>query len=220
MPYLIAALGFDERHVIKSLLRLGFKNVRGVYLIVPSSRTTKQSEDAIKRIREVAELAGVSVVEVFDVDPLEFEESVTKIRKLLMNLCAGGDEITISLGGGMRALVIETLIAALLVPRELSRGIKIVSDLETGEGFIEVQASDLMMISGLKADELLILSYILKKKVIGPTEISRDLNIPKTTAWKILNKLSSKGLLIKHGREYKLSDAGNRIALIASEIVK
>ncbi|MCX8170336.1 MAG: CRISPR-associated CARF protein Csa3 [Candidatus Methanomethyliaceae archaeon] len=220
MPYLIAVLGFDERHVIKSLLRLGFKNVKKVYLIVPSARTTKQSEDAVKRIREVAELAGVSVVEVFDVDPLNFEESVNRIRRLLMSLCAGGEEITISLGGGMRALVIEALIAALLIPRELSSGVKVVSDLETGEGFVEIRIADLLMISELKFDELLILSYLLKKNVVGPTEINRDLNIPKTTAWKILSKLSNKGLLIKYGREYKLSGTGNRVASIANELIK
>jgi len=220
MPYLIAVLGFDERHVVKSLLRLGFKNVKEVYLLVPSGRATKQSEDAIKRIREIAGLAGVSAVEVFEVDPLKFEESTTRIRKLLMSLCAGGEEITISLGGGMRALIIEALIASLLIPRELSNSIKIVSDLETDEGFIEMRASDLLMISELNVDELLILSYLLKKNAVGPTEISRDLNIPKTTAWKILNKLNKRGLLTRLGREYKLSYAGNRIASIASELVK
>lgn len=204
--------------MIKSLLRLGFKNVRKVYLIVPSGRTTKQSEDAIKRIKEISGLAGVSAVEVFETDPLDFGGSVGSIRRLLMKLSAGREEVIVSLGGGIRALIIETLIASLLIPKELRDSIRIVSDLETGEGFIEMWASDILMVSELKFDELSTLSYLLKKGSVGPTDISKDLKIPKTTAWKILNKLSKRGLLNKLGREYKLSEIGKRIAPIASEI--
>lgn len=221
MPYLVAVLGFDERHVIKSLLRLGFKNVRRVYLVVPYGRTGKQTEEAIKRIKEIAEMAGTGAdgVKTLEVDPLNFSESVGKIRRLLMEMSAGCEEVVVSLGGGMRVLVLETLVASLLVPRELRGCVKIVSDLETGEGFVELWASDMLLASELKPDELLTLSYLLKRGSAGPTDVGRDLKMPKTTAWKILSRLSRRGLLTRLGREYRLSDVGVRVARVAAELV-
>lgn len=220
MHYLIGVLGFDERHVIKSLLRIGFKNVNKIYLIVPSGRIVKQTEEAIKRIKEIAGLAGVDGIEIFEVDVLRFEESVAKLRKLLMNLCAGGDLVIISLGGGMRALVIETLIAALLIPIELSAYVRVVADLEGGDSYIEFNVSDVRMLAELNRDELTVLSYMGRRGPVGPTDISRDLGIPKTTAWKLLRKLSNKGFLLKHGREYVLSETGKKLSLMATEIIK
>jgi len=218
--YLIAVLGFDERHVIRSLLRLGFKNVDVIYLVVPSGRITRQTEEAIKRITEVAKLANVSDVKVFEVDPLGFGSAVAKLRKLIMDLCSGGKDLVISLGGGMRVLIVETLIASLLVPKELSSHILIVVDLESGEGYIEVNISNILAISELKLDELQVLKYLLTKAPAGPTEISKTLGIPKTTVWKILKKLHAKELVTKQYREYKASDAGERLKELLIELLR
>jgi CRISPR-associated protein Csa3 len=218
--YLIAVLGFDERYVIRSLLRLGFKNVDVIYLVVPSGRITKQTEEAIKRITEVAKLANVSDVKVFEVDPLGFGSAVAKLRKLIMDLCSGGKDLVISLGGGMRVLIVETLVASLLVPKELSSHILIVVDLESGEGYIEVNISNILAISELKLDELQVLKYLLTKAPAGPTEISKILGIPKTTVWKILKKLHAKGLVTKQYREYKASDTGERLKELLIELLR
>ena len=218
--YLIAVLGFDERHVIRSLLRLGFKNVDVIYLVVPSGRITKQTEEAIKRITEVAKLANVSDVKVFEVDPLGFGSAVAKLRKLMIDLCSGGKDLVISLGGGMRVLIVETLVASLLVPKELSSHILIVVDLESGEGYIEVNISNILTISELKSDELQVLKYLLTKAPAGPTEISKTLGIPKTTVWKILKKLHAKGLVTKQYREYKAGDTGERLKELLIELLR
>ncbi|MCS7109121.1 MAG: hypothetical protein RMH77_07165 [Sulfolobales archaeon] len=220
MYYLIAVLGFDERHVIKSLLRLGFKNVNKIYLVIPSGRKTKQTDEAISRIREVSGLAGVTQVELFEVDPMDFGSTVSKLRRLLMDLSVGGEAITVSLGGGLRAMVIEVLIASLLVPPEVGGKINLVCDLETGEGFIEFSVLNILSISRLSYDELKVLSYLIEKDFVGPTIVSKDLDIPKTTAWKLLRKLYDKGYLIRRGREYKISDSGVKVGVIAKELVK
>ncbi|MEM1681092.1 MAG: helix-turn-helix domain-containing protein [Sulfolobales archaeon] len=223
MPYLVAVLGFDERHVIKSLLRLGFKNVDGIYLVVPAGRITEQTRDAIKRIEEVAMLAGVDVnnqVKIVEVKPVDFGSTISELRRLLMNLSVGGEEITISVGGGFRAMVVEVLIAALLLPLEISRRVKLVCDLESGDGFIEFSVFDILSIYRLGYDELKVLSYLTRKEPAGPTQISREFSIPKTTAWKILKKLHKENYLVRDGREYKLSEIGRRIGVLASEIVK
>ena len=220
MPYLVAVLGFDERHVIKSILRVGFKNVIGIYLIVPMGRITKQTEDAIKRIKEIAGMAGVNQVEVYEIDPLHFEESVAKLRSLLMKLCAGGEEVIVSLGGGIRAMVIESIIAATLLPQNMRKYVKIVSDLETGEGYIELVLADILLINELRYEELLLIKYLKERGRVGPTDINRNLSIPKTTAWKLLNKLASRGVIEKEGREYKLTENGARLSKIAEQVLK
>ncbi|MEM1983567.1 MAG: CRISPR-associated CARF protein Csa3 [Sulfolobales archaeon] len=218
--YLIAVLGFDERHVIKSLLRLGFKNVNSVYLVVPSGRITRQTDDAVKRIKEVAGLAGVNRVELVEVEPVEFGSAVSKLRRLLMSLSVGEGFITVSLGGGMRAMVIEMLVATLLLPSDIGSRVNLVCDLETGEGFIELSVFDIISFTQLSYDELKVLSYFIMKGSVGPTQISKEFNIPKTTAWKLLKRLYEKGYLLKDGREYRLSENGKRVGVIASDMIK
>lgn len=137
-----------------------------------------------------------------------------------MSLSVGEGFITVSLGGGMRAMVIEMLVATLLLPSDIGSRVNLVCDLETGEGFIELSVFDIISFTQLSYDELKVLSYFIMKGSVGPTQISKEFNIPKTTAWKLLKRLYEKGYLLKDGREYRLSENGKRVGVIASDVIK
>ncbi len=212
MVFIVAALGFDVRHVIRSILRVGFRNVLGIYLIIPSGDTAPPTMRAIDEIKKIAELANVQRIEIVAIDPLNLEESLMRIRKLLMDLSAGGNEIIISLGGGMRSLIIEILLSSITLPRDLLDNIRIVSDLESRDGYIEFVLADILAINELSNDLMRLIKYLGDKKETGPTEIAEELGIPKTTAWKMLNKLAALKFIEKTSKgHYRLTQKGERI---------
>lgn len=204
MVCIVAVMGFDERHVLKSLLRLGFRNVNEVHLITPAGRKDPRAEDAISRIRHVAEAAGVQQLKIHDIEYTDYRRAVFKIASILRSLSIK-DDVLISLGGGMRVLVIETLIASLSLPEELKRTIKVTVDSEAGPEYIEFKP-EIPKIPALTEEKLAILKETRMKGKITVKEVSTILSIPVSTAWKILNELLKAGCMAKEKRGiYKLT---------------
>ena len=199
MGSIVAVLGFDERHVVKSILRLGFRNVNSIHLILPDGKgMDKRAVEAIERIRRLADAAGVSRVEAHKVNYEDFDEAVLQIADILASVTLGGSDTVLSLGGGMRALVIEAYTAVLSMPEELRKYIRIVIDFETGEGCVEVKPH-VPKYRILSKDEILILREAEKGEAT-PTKISEKLGIPKSSAWKKLAQMVEEGLLMKEMR--------------------
>ena len=46
---LIASLGFDERHVIRNLLRIGFKGIKKIILLIPNWDINSRTKRAIDK---------------------------------------------------------------------------------------------------------------------------------------------------------------------------
>jgi len=199
MGSIVAVLGFDERHVVRSILRLGFRNVDSIQLIVPDKQEMdRRTAEAINRIRKLANAAAVSRVETHKVDYEDFDKAVLQIADILASVTLGGSNTVLSLGGGMRVLVIEAYTAVLSMPEELRKYVKIVIDFETGEGYVEVKPH-IPSYRLLSKDEILILKEAEKGEAT-PTKISKKLGIPKSSAWKKLAQMVKEGLLTKEAR--------------------
>jgi len=199
MGSIVAVLGFDERHVVRSILRLGFRNVDSIQLIVPDKQEMdRRTVEAINRIRKLANAAAVSRVETHKVDYEDFDKAVLQIADILASVTLGGSNTVLSLGGGMRVLVIEAYTAVLSMPEELRKYVKIVIDFETGEGYVEVKPH-IPSYRLLSKDEILILKEAEKGEAT-PTKISKKLGIPKSSAWKKLAQMVKEGLLTKEAR--------------------
>ena len=193
---IVAVLGFDERHVVRSILRLGFRNASSIHLILPDrEEIDKRSAEAIERIRGLADAAGVGGVKVHRVNFESFDEAVLQIADILASVILGGSEAILSLGGGMRALVIEAYAASLSLPEELRKYLKIVIDFETGEGYAEIEPR-IPSYRTLSEEEVLILREAERGEAT-PTKISEKLHIPKSSAWKKLAQMVEEGLLVK-----------------------
>lgn len=204
MACLVAVMGFDERHILKSLLRLGFRNVSEVHIITPAGRKDPRAEDAISRVKHIVEAAGIQQVKTHEVEYTNYRRAILKLSSILRNL-AVRDDVLISLGGGMRILVIETLIASFSLPEELRESIKVTVDSEAGPEYIEFKPQ-IPKIPALSEEKLVILKEAKMKGSITVKEASTLINAPISTAWKTLNELLKVNCLVKERRGvYKLT---------------
>ncbi len=202
---LIASLGFDERHVVRSLLSMGMGGVGEICLLRPRWSMDERTERAFNEIKKIAGLAGIGVdrVYLYEVSIEDFWTAVSEIIELINRLYTRGyDEIIISLGGGLRALVIEAYTATLLVHEEIAKKIVIRIDLEARNLSITFRRNEIPLCKKLDADEARVIEKLLEKPEYTLTQLSKELGIPKTTLWKILNRLVKKNLVIKQDNKY------------------
>jgi len=215
LPGIIATLGFDERHVIRSMLRIGFGGVQKIVLLVPRGGLEERAKRALDEISKLAGLAGVKDISTAEVPIEVFHEAVATIRRIVRDCVRSFGGAVVSLGGGMRALVIETLLAVLTLPIQDKKSVKIVVDLETSQGSIEFPASIPIDIR-LSEVEIRALEYVINKGRATLGEVSEDLKLARSTAWKALEKLVSIGCLKKEDFTYIPTDIG----LFVNAIIK
>lgn len=198
MVSIVAVMGFDWRHVVKSILRIGFKKVTSIHLILPPWDDGR-ARDGINRIKEIATSAGLSEdkVIIHKHDPLKLGETVLGIAKLFVDLIPEGD-VLLSLGGGMRALVVEALIAALSLDPAVRKRIKVVIDLEGHEESVEFGADEVALYSlrlpGGQGENA-VLDLAVKKGFVTPKLVADKLGKPKSTSHALIKALERKGLL-------------------------
>ncbi len=214
---LIATLGFDERHVVRSMLRLGFGGVEKIVLLVPRGGVEERTKRAIEEIERLASIAGVTEIIVEEIPTEDFVDSVATIYGLLKKALSMEREVMVSLGGGLRALVIETLVAVFMLPRKDRDRVEVVSDLETGRGSISFRASLLPFVSPSFSEiEEKILRYLKDRGCRSLTDISEGLSIPRSTAWKGIDRLRDMELVVKTNGCYRLTEKGLLVAKVIS----
>jgi len=210
---LVATLGFDERHVVKSLIDIGMSNVVYIILLVPNWGLDERSRKAISMITNIAGLAGIeeSRVIVYEVDVLDFFDSIREILDMFNELYLRGvDEFILSLGGGLRILVIEAYTAALMAPKHISEKIVVRIGIEGRVEHVSFNIKNLPLCLQISEHELTILEK-LKKQITSISELSRETNTPRSTIWKTLQKLYQKNLVNKLGSRYVITELGKAL---------
>lgn len=205
---LVATIGFDERPVIRAILRHGL-NFREILLLKPREPSDPRSNRVIENIRSLLEKTDANVkLSVVEVDVKDFYHGVGEVKNHLAEKTREyGGEILLLLGGGMRSLITETLVAAIQLSNELLiKGI-IEIDLEGEAGYTSARIEDLVPLT-LTPQERRILEEI-RKEPKSLSSLKTSLDLPKTTIWKILQRLEEKGLVEKEYRGrttyYKIS---------------
>ncbi len=212
---IVAVMGFDWRHVVKSILRIGFREVVAVHLIMPVW-DNERARAGVNEVRKVATAAGLSedAVHVYRVDPRNFLDAVAGLIQYLSRVIADSDTVLVSLGGGMRALVVETFTALLSlgeVFESFGRATRVVIDLEGMAEAVEFRLTDALSIIVKPPSEeegkVLILAY--ERGAVRPKDISEALAKPRSTAHAMLKDLEKRGYLRKVRRGvYELTDLG------------
>lgn len=188
MIELIFTLGFDEKFQIRSIIRHGVKESARIIVIIaePMDERVKAAKERLKKF-VLDYIPNSEFIEV-TINPINFIESVSKLFETFSNLT--GEEIIVNLSGGMRALIIETLIGLILSEKKA----KIEIELENFQGTIQFDSRILRSIE-LEKDDIEILNAVRHvKKLI---EIVEWVNKPKTTVYRRLEELVEKGLLNK-----------------------
>jgi len=207
MTAIIATLGFDERHIVRSILRIGFGGVKRILLLVPRGGVEDKTMKAFEQIKSLASIAGVDDVSMVEVPIEMFNDAVAEIRKIAYECVSKYNRVFVSLGGGMRALVIETLIAIFTLPPSEKRKIEIVVDLESGKDSIRFPAWIPLELR-LSDVESRVLEYVVSKGSANLADVATELDIARSTAWKALERLVDAGFLTKREFVYEPTDVG------------
>ncbi len=204
---IIATLGFDERHIVRSILRIGFGGVKKILLLVPRGGIEEKTTKAFDQVKSLASIAGVDDVSMVEIPVERFDDAVAEIRRLAYECVSKYSRVFVSLGGGMRALVVETLIAIFTLPPSEKRKIDIVVDLETGKDSVKFPAWIPLELR-LSDVESRVLEYVVSKGSANLADVATELNIARSTAWKALERLVDAGFLTKREFVYEPTEVG------------
>jgi len=204
MRVLVATLGFDEKFAIRALMRHS-DEIRKVVIVIAEP----VEERAMKALNEVEKfiklyLEGKSV-EVIKVNPSSVYDAIVKLK----NIFSAYEEYIVNISGGMRALIVELLIAFTL---SRARGI-IEIELENFRGLISLPP-EIFMLPPLSSEEYKILREIVSRGRVSPRELIKALDIPRSTFYKYMRNLVSKKLVIARREDRRTVYEATKIARI------
>jgi len=212
---LVATIGFTERYPLRAIISTGI-TAGDKILLITAEPIENQTRDAISKIEEfkrnyIEKDAGKVKLEVLTVDPLQVADAVLKIKQKILLESENYDKIVVNLSGGMRALIIETLMAVLLLKKEA----QIFIELENFKGVIELNNNELKNllgkeITGLEREIL----ELLVKEDLRLADIVKKLAKPKSTIYKALKKLEKYGIVIRVAKSGGIYYKTTRLAKI------
>jgi len=199
---LIATLGFDADLILRRIrFGRGYLKIKCISLRV-DEQSFKRVETAYSTIKFIAEKLGMAS------ELRSFSLTRGLIRSIIEEIEneAAYSEVEILLSGGPRLLVIATFIATLLIDPLFIDRVTIIVEGEGFEGEIRAPASWLKKIIELSGDEIEILNYVAGVERVKPSDLVRDLRIPKATAYKKLRKLAKHNILREEDNVFIVSE--------------
>jgi len=209
---IITVLGFDVSHTLLVMTKSAIKPSKIVVLFgVIRGESDQRAETALAMLKQFASMMGVSIERV-DVEVVEVDKAVEKILRVLEeNLPA-----ILDLGGGLRLLVIEALIAYTMLSPSKMDSITLYTALEGRNELVNIDVKNIK--KRLAASKVLsdihkaVLGIIEERGVVTPREIlsklqEKGVTITKQHLAKVLAKLVNLGLVekVERGRyKYKL----------------
>jgi len=206
MKVLALTLGFDERFAVRAMMRGGISSGDRIVVFM-AEPVEERASRCLQVVREFLSRYVRDVeFRVLKVDVGRFEEAVSRIRRGLQEAVRGAEEVVLNLSGGMRALILEVLSAALL----LGLDCMVEVELENLTGVVSFPIR-LLRASKLSRGDLEILSRLLKTGGwVSLSELSRVSKMPRSTVHKRLRRLIEIGLV-------ESKRVGRRVIYRASE---
>jgi len=209
---IVLTLGFDEKFAIRALMRAAPLKEDEVVVIIPSIGDEK-SKKALDSVRSFCNIIGTNV-DVREVPVAEPKAAMAIIYKLCSQRLKEGKRLHLNLSGGMRALILETLAAALAAARHIPE-VKVEVELENFSGVVEFTLSDFTL-SPPESQDLDILTCIKELEDAGGRatldRIASRTEIPRSTVYRRLLELVRRGYvkLERQDRKvaYSLTDLG------------
>ena len=185
MSTLIATLGFDEKFLIKSILRHG-SSLKQI-VVVAAEPLDQRSINALRTVEDFTSkyLPSIRLQKVV-VDPSRAREAIAKLKSLFKE--AG--EYIVNLSGGMRALLIELLIALTLTK---PRGVLEV-ELENFQGVVKVPLK-LLALPSLSSEEEKVLRTLVRLGRADVSGLTKMTGLPRSTLYQYLKSLKARGLI-------------------------
>ncbi|RLE55169.1 MAG: hypothetical protein DRJ30_04240 [Candidatus Methanomethylicota archaeon] len=207
MKTIIITFGFDEKFAIRGLLRNGL-NYGDKVLVFTAKPIIDKVERALHILEEfVSKYYRGVTFKVVSVNVQDFNSAILQIGRTLREEAEG--EKIINLSGGMRSLIIETLAAVLIMGMEG----EVEVELENFEGVIKFPLNIIKVKPPLSEEFKNILNILIEEGGLSISELSRRLNVAKSTIHRRIKILKEMGLV---ETEYE----GKRLMCSATSIAK
>jgi len=218
---IVCTVGFDEKLVLRSLLRIGFSvndKIMLVYSKSGSEYDVRRVENAVNAIKNLLSSAGVAFHDVV-VSGMDFVGDVVAVVKALRDYANDAAEILATVTGGMRLIVVEVIVALQLY-KALIRGdadVRIYVAREDGLYDVFVPIS-LLNPPGLQQKDFEVLKAVGDgMKLSDAVEaISARLGAAKYTSYRLIRRLKKLDLLWLENHTIRLTLLGK----IAKEVVQ
>ncbi|MFN4046450.1 MAG: CRISPR-associated CARF protein Csa3 [Acidilobaceae archaeon] len=217
-PVYLFGVGFDEKLVIRAVLRVGVKPGETAMLAYSSTAVGEfekaKVENAVRSLRKILEGSGVRVEEI-QISAMNFPEDVSSIVKRLERVKPG--KIIISLGSGMRYLAFALLLSSLLYRELFNRDSKIIVHVGREDGLYDVTVNLSFVEASVRRGELEALCVIYGK-VLRRDEavkrVSEALSIRPSTFYKLLERMQEDDLVTVEDGVIKVTELGAAIAAV------
>lgn len=202
-------LGFDVTHAVLTLTQYRPAKVIALLAAVNGSIDPRTSI-AYSSLEQVAKAMRIDIAKV-EVEVTRIAEAVQKVRNTIVEL-AKIPPVIIDVGGGMRILLLETILAYLSLHDSVRNYIKVVMYLEGTDKSFELTSNDIKNLISrpavtLSAIERLILKTMVSGQEYKLSEIhvalqKQGINVTKQYVLKVVKKLVTKGIISQRARGY------------------
>ncbi len=198
----MSTLGFDEKFALRGVLRNGVAQGDSILLLLTDTNE-QRPEKAYNLLREILEKAfGEVNIEKISVPLSDFSSGISYLRKIIKRY--RGEKVIINMSGGQRILLMMLMAAVLSL--DLDAEIEI----ET-EDLQKVFRFPLNMLKPTPLDELdsKLLAFLKDGRSTKIKEVALALGISKPSAWRRLERLRSKGLIVRDEKSrYSITELG------------
>ncbi|MEM1720295.1 MAG: hypothetical protein QW496_05565 [Desulfurococcaceae archaeon] len=208
MTVVVTTLGFDVTHAVFTIVK--YKPVEFVALMaLVKGSLDPRSSIAFSYLEQIAKATGAKIVEKVEIEVSNPILAVNQIRGVLKSK-AERFPLVLDLGGGLRLLVVETMIAYFSLPGELKKNSRLLLYIEATNEAVEITPADLrkMMLKKpvvLSDIEEAVLSVMEEQREYTLGQIYRAIKQKglfrsKQSIYKILQKLEKDGFITKLSR--------------------
>lgn len=194
---LVATFGFDVDFVLRRIASGSYRKV------VLFSLKTKEGEDRVNKAFYALKQVCISLGLECTLDPVEPKGLIRAIYSRLREIIRE-KEADLYLTGGPRALVISTLLAALMLPDEDVDKLNVVIEGESFDYSWRVRAKVLRDLINLDRRNKKIVLTLATMHALGLAEISKLSDLPKPTALRRLRDLIKSRIVCEHNEKYSL----------------
>lgn len=201
MKVFIATIGWTEWPAASAIIAHGLSRGDRIILLTPAKRD-ERSKAAVEEISNFVS-KFVPSVEVSEIQiPIHNPvEAISIIAKLIKKETKRGGKIIVNLSGGMRALVIETMLALTLIQTN-----NIAVELRT-EDKVDIQIPRVWgSLAGLSLKEEQALKVVGERAAPSLGDLAGELKVSIATAHRLLRRLEGLGAMAsrKVGRERRI----------------
>lgn len=187
MKTFIATIGWTEWPIASAIIKHGLSKGDRIFLLSPEKRDDR-SRVAVNEVKNfVSKFASSVEVSEVPVPVHTPAEGIVVLARLIEKEAKEGRDLVVNLSGGMRILVLETVLALSLLCVE-----NLVLELQT-EDKMELRLPRIWELPQKFTEYEMRVLKILSEKTVSLSDLAKTLKISVATAHRLLKRLEARG---------------------------